>query len=408
MTNATGLTKPPQAPLPTTRPTTSLATEPHAQDHTQRSANLDAIRGFALLGIFFMNIYFMGNNFYGYAPHQPQIASDVIVEVLSNFLVEGRFISLFSLLFGVGLYIQCQRIELDERRSIAQVKSRLRWLIVFGLAHGLLIFSGDILLTYGLCGLLALCYIDYQPEQLFRKATQFIVIAFAVIALVSITIESDGYYRGSELFLEQLTIWTGSYSDQLQAQAIMMAYMALVIPLTLLWYNGALMLIGIALYKRGHFVNGFSTSQLLLILILSCLLALIDTLLGFSSSAVLQELANLFMMLGAIPMALIYIHVLIKLCQNRHHYLTWLQQVGKLSLSLYILQSIVGIMLFRHWMPDWQLSFDRWHYMLVAVIYTLVQIGFACVYFNYFKQGPLEYLLRRLSQKTKLQGKSTT
>ncbi|WP_394202152.1 DUF418 domain-containing protein [Shewanella waksmanii] len=365
---------------------------------TARLSNLDAIRGFALLGILFINIYFMGNVFYGYAPHKPQIASDIIIEVLSNIFVEGRFITLFSMLFGVGLYLQCQKVSTGQL-NIATVKSRLKWLMVFGLVHGVLLFSGDILFTYGLCGFLALCYVDYPYKKLLTKAALFITIALTVIALVSLTLESDPYYRGSALFEQELKIWTGPYLGQLQSQAIMIAYMALVIPLTLLWYNSALMLIGIALFKQQYFSQGFTRRQLLLMLAMALLMSGADTLLGFSSSVVLQELSTIFMMLGAIPMAMIYLHIIVKLGQYRQQGLVWLQQVGRLSLSLYILQSVVGVILLRHLFPQWQLNFDRWQYLLVAMMFTVVQIAIAHFYLKHVNQGPLEAIWRKLSAK---------
>ena len=64
-------------------------------------------------------------------------------------------------------------------------------------------------------------------------------------------------------------------------------------------------------------------------------------------------------MLSAIPMALIYIHIMVKICQNNPR-LTPLQNVGKLAFSLYILQSIVGVLVFRHFAPQLLLSLDRW------------------------------------------------
>ncbi|MEZ9367738.1 hypothetical protein AB4140_02760 [Shewanella sp. 10N.286.51.B2] len=81
------------------------------ESHGNRNANMDALRGIAIIGILFMNIFFMNNSFYGYAQHYPQIQSDIILEVFSNFFLEGRFISLLSILFGAGLYIQYKRYE---------------------------------------------------------------------------------------------------------------------------------------------------------------------------------------------------------------------------------------------------------------------------------------------------------
>jgi uncharacterized protein len=104
-------------------------------------------------------------------------------------------------------------------------------------------------------------------------------------------------------------------------------------------------------------------------------------------------------MLSAIPMALIYIHIMVKLCQNNPKRLTALQNVGKLAFSLYILQSIVGVLVFRHFAPELLLNLDRWGYMAMALVYSVVQLLLASLYLRYFEQGPLEKLWRHLAFK---------
>ncbi|WP_434952742.1 DUF418 domain-containing protein [Shewanella sp. HL-SH4] len=376
-----------------------------------RIANLDAIRGFALLGILFLNIYFMANNFYGYAPHLPEIASDLTIEIVSNFLLEGRFISLFSMLFGAGLWLQYQKTTSLDNKSDSESESesehgknritrRLYLLIGLGVIHGVFLFSGDILLSYGLCGLVVCRYFTLGPKQLLAKSAKFMLIAMAVIALISITLEDEQFYRGSDYFIEQLALWTGTYADQVVMQAYMIGYMLLIIPISILWYGASLMLIGMTLMKQGYFERGFSHKQLGLFACISIAFASIDSLLSLSDSAVLKEVSGIFMMLGAIPTALIYWHIIVKVCQNNPLKLTLLQNIGRLSLSFYILQSLLGVLLLRHWMPQWQMEFDRIDYMLLAIVLGLLQLFLAAVYLRFFSQGPLEYLMTKLTQRS--------
>ena len=373
-----------------------------------RIANLDAIRGFALLGILFLNIYYMANNFYGYAPHQPEIASDLTIEIVSNFLLEGRFISLFSMLFGAGLWLQYQKTTSLDSKSDGdksehgknRIKRRLYLLIGLGAIHGVFLFSGDILLSYGLCGLVVCRYFTLEPKQLLAKSALFLLVAMTVIALISITLEDEQFYRGSDYFIEQLAIWTGSYTDQVVMQAYMIGYMLLIIPISILWYGASLMLIGMTLMKQGYFERGFSHKQLGLFACIGIAFASIDSLLSLSDSAVLKEVSGIFMMLGAIPTALIYWHIIVKVCQNNPLKLTLLQNIGRLSLSFYILQSLLGVLLLRHWMPQWQMEFDRIDYMLLAIVLGLLQLFLAAVYLRFFSQGPLEYLMTKLTQRS--------
>ena len=370
-----------------------------AAPHSTRNANIDAIRGVAVLGIFFLNIYFMSNSFYGYAPHLEPPISDVVLEVLSNFFLEGRFISLFSLLFGVGLFIQSERFCAQGITPYPLLKSRLRWLIVFGLIHGIVIWPGDILLTYGISGFLTLMYLDDSVQSLKKRACWFIFIAVSVMALISLAGEDEGYYRNSELFTSQYALWTGDYFSQLKLHLMQVGYMALIIPLTLMWFTAGIMLLGIALYKEGTFNQGMNTNTLYPLLAASLVLSTLDSLMRLSGSFMLMQVSGILVLLSAIPMAMVYLHVVVKICQNRTEVLKGLQQVGKLAFSFYILQSICGVLLFRYVAPEWQLNLDRWGYMLIAISFGLLQLLLAHFYLRFFKQGPLEALWRRLAFK---------
>ncbi|PIW59452.1 DUF418 domain-containing protein [Shewanella sp. CG12_big_fil_rev_8_21_14_0_65_47_15] len=365
----------------------------------QRNANLDAIRGLAVLGIFFMNIYFMGITFFGYAPHETPPLSDHIIKVFSNFFIEARFISLFSILFGVGLFIQYQRFNAQGLSAYSLLRSRLSWLIVFGLIHGIIIWPGDILFTYGVSGFLALCYKELSIEALKRKANIFIFIALVIITLISLTGSDDPFTRESSLFAQQYTAWTSSYADQLLLHLMQVGYMALVIPFTLMWFTAGLMLLGMALYQQGTFERGFSKSELLKLVLASVTLSLLATILGLTPNPTLAVFSDVLIMLSAIPMALIYIHIMVKLCQNNPKKLIALQNVGKLAFSFYILQSIVGVLVFRHLAPEWIVSLDRGEYMVMALVYSVVQLLLASLYLRYFEQGPLEKLWRHLAFK---------
>ena len=371
-----------------------------------RMANLDAIRGLAVLGIFFLNIYFMGNPYYGYIQHQHIPNTDMLIEIFSNFFLEGRFISLFSILFGVGLLLQYQRFLAHGLDAVRLLKSRLFWLIVFGLIHGIFIWPGDILLTYGISGFLAMRYLSQASEQgnaaaIEQKAYRFILASLVVIFLISLAGQEPMLLRGSEAFQSQSQLWTSSYPKQLVLHVTQVAYMAIVIPLTLMWFTAGLMLLGMSLYHQGIFHRGFNRSQLLKLASVSLVLSILDSLLSFSGTPSLINASDVIVLMSAIPMALIYIHLMVKLCRNAPHRLTVLQHVGKLAFSLYILQSLFGVAVFRYLAPELIEHLDRFAYMAIAVGFSVCQLTIATFYFTYFTQGPLEHLWRTLAVKNR-------
>ncbi|MGX9462317.1 DUF418 domain-containing protein [Shewanella sp. A14] len=369
-----------------------------------RLANLDAIRGLGVLGIFFLNIYFMGNSLYGYAPHNVQPTADIAIKVFSNFFLEGRFFSLFAMLFGAGMLIQYQNYQSDLtlfalKKHLNQQKWRLYWLIIFGIIHAIFIFPGDILLSYGVSGLLAFKYRDIDANALIRKAKWFIFMSLIPIAIISLTPDDQVYLRDSPFFLEQLATWTGSYSEQLHMHFMLFIYMTLLIPLALMWFIAGLMLIGMALYKRNIFRHGFDKKSLSRFVFWALTLSLIDSMLGFSGNIMLASLSSVIVQLSAIACALVYIHLICLLCKNDPNRLTPLQNVGKLAFSLYILQSIVGVLLLRYIAPQWQQELDRIGYVSIAIIYSIAQLILAHLYLRYLNQGPLEKLWRFLVSK---------
>jgi uncharacterized protein len=125
---------------------------------TERIVVLDVLRGFALLGILLMNIEaFVGPldlALTGVDPHWHGL--DRVADALVYMFVQGKFYTLFALLFGMGFAVMAQRAEQTGRGFFGMYLRRTVGLLVIGLAHALLLWSGDILVTYALLALLLL------------------------------------------------------------------------------------------------------------------------------------------------------------------------------------------------------------------------------------------------------------
>lgn len=151
---------------------------------SERSEWLDALRGFALLGILLVNIEaFSGYAFRGLLSAAGAPASELMFSAfdaplawLAQALVQGKFYSLFSFLFGLGFALQMQRAQALGAGAVPMLRRRLFWLLVFGLAHALLLWFGDILTTYAVLGLGLL---------LFRSLSTRALLGWALIFLAS-------------------------------------------------------------------------------------------------------------------------------------------------------------------------------------------------------------------------------
>ncbi|MEZ0243340.1 MAG: DUF418 domain-containing protein, partial [Sphingomonas sp.] len=134
-------------------------TEPTAAPVTaaERIDLLDGLRGFALFGILLANILYWSG--WLFLPHDRAIAisgeTQFVVEAfLHKLLIDGKFYTIFSLLFGLGFALQLSRLEKRGADGVRIYRRRLLVLLGFGLIHLVLIWDGDILTLYALLGFL--------------------------------------------------------------------------------------------------------------------------------------------------------------------------------------------------------------------------------------------------------------
>lgn len=142
---------------------------------------LDILRGFALLGILIVNMGIFSFPLIAAFTGMPRGdgALDHAVEFLTHALATGKFYPLFSFLFGLGMWLQMERVQEAGSAPARFMVLRLLVLMGFGLAHALLIWNGDILFIYALTGLVALLFRKAQPRTLLIWAG--VLIALPVI-----------------------------------------------------------------------------------------------------------------------------------------------------------------------------------------------------------------------------------
>jgi uncharacterized protein len=144
----------------------------------ERIATLDVLRAFALLGILVMNMPGFYASFWDPRPaHErwPGGADRVAWWAMDTFF-SGKFNSLFAFLFGVGFAIQLERLMARAAHPVRTYLRRLLVLLAFGVAHGLLLWSGDVLHMYAILGMLLL---------LLRRASDRVVLAVVAIGLLT-------------------------------------------------------------------------------------------------------------------------------------------------------------------------------------------------------------------------------
>lgn len=120
----------------------------------ERLAQIDIIRGFAVCGIFLVNVPDMIGG--GYAFQSAFTGSDAVIRLLYDMFVQTKFYTIFSFLFGISFYLFMQKAEAAGKPPMGLFARRLVVLLGFGLAHAVLLWFGDVLYTYAALGFVLL------------------------------------------------------------------------------------------------------------------------------------------------------------------------------------------------------------------------------------------------------------
>ena len=146
-----------------------------------RIAAMDVLRGVAVMGILWMNVTAFAlpqaayvNPLAGGAVG----AGDAAFWFVSFLLFDGKMRALFSMLFGASMLLLIDREEMAGRDGRRTQIVRSAWLFLFGLAHYLLLWWGDILMIYALVGLAALLFVRQEPLSLVKWAFLFFFLHF--------------------------------------------------------------------------------------------------------------------------------------------------------------------------------------------------------------------------------------
>lgn len=137
---------------------------------SERIDAMDILRGLALVGILLMNIEWFNRAIAGLGTQDTNLTGlDHAVGWLIRCFVEGKFYTLFSLLFGMGFAVMLLRAKAADRPFGAWFLRRMLILIVFGILHMVFLWGGDILHSYGFAGLLLLGWVTLLKKERFKK-----------------------------------------------------------------------------------------------------------------------------------------------------------------------------------------------------------------------------------------------
>ncbi|RIP35774.1 DUF418 domain-containing protein [Staphylococcus gallinarum] len=372
-----------------------------------RLFELDALRGFSLFGIILMNILTFS------LPYEQAFLPDIINKGIDEWILRiitlvviSSFYPIFTFLFGYGLAIMYTNSQSKGLRYYPFIYRRLVFLLILGLIHGVFIFSGDILFGYAYTGMLAVLFIKWHPRKLIKLAA--ILFSLKVILLVIpfslLTWFTDPYgvtnFTGKSLDQLIQIRQSGDYSAFLSINITDEVFRILDV-ITTSSYFGFLpyIVLGIAAQKINLIElvrkNKQKAIKIASILIIFGYLIKLPHSVDYGNNA----LINVSSMVGGPIVAAGYILVFIVLCQMERvkQYLNVFQYTGKLSLSVYLSQSIIFTLIYMGFGLGLFNKLALYQSYLIVVVVYVIQLIVCYFYLKQFKQGPIEWLWRKVT-----------
>jgi uncharacterized protein len=376
----------------------------------KRDTAPDVLRGFALLGILVVNIQFMGlNSGEGARGEWTQGFANGSATFLIAALFAGKFYLLFSFLFGYS----SNYVIRNDRSNRARWIKRCLALIAFGALHFTFLWHGDIIFLYGLFGLL-LTFFFFRAERtlkiwsriVFFISTVFIVLIGILTFVVEYVLEED-LESSTETSLDEI-LRSGTFLESIPAR---LEVWVLSISSGIFLQGGmafAAFLLGVRL-ARSNFLSSpidkAANSRLiksglvfgLPIQIIAALFLLQNEQAAEPSESIyLISLATSFV--AAPLLSMFYVGLIRKLVEEKPHLVLWMMPAGKMSLTIYISQSVITSLIFGPWGLGLFQDVQTWQVFVLAFAIWLLLSYFAAQWLKKFNQGPLEKLVSSITR----------
>ncbi len=385
-----------------------------------RIGAIDVLRGFALLGILVMNVQAFAMPQAAY--FNPTALGDLenanlYVWLAGRMLADQKFMTIFSMLFGAGIVLMAGRVEARGGSAGRVHYRRMGWLAVIGLLHAHLLWYGDILFTYAVCGMVLYPLRHLSPGRLLALGTTLLAVgsAFSVGAGMSLpywpeealAAFADEAWRPTPAVLEaELAVYRGGWLAQLPSRsADALAFETVLLLMWAFWRAGGLMLIGMGLFHREvfaarrspRFYAGLIAAAVLVGLPLQAYGLWLDFARGWPVWSFF--LGQQFNYWPSIAVSLGYVGLVMLACGNAalHRFTRPFAAVGQTALTNYLLQTVLCTLVFYGHGLGWFGSVDRVGQLGVVAAVWALQLVASPLWLRRFRFGPAEWAWRSLT-----------
>ncbi len=389
-----------------------------------RLDNLDFIRGLAVMGILVPNIIGFGQPMdallYPAAFLVPHGATSDALWVAQFVLFDGKMRALFTMLFGAGMWLFLEKAW-ARGAGIGLQARRLAWLLGFGAVHHYLIWTGDILMLYALCGFVVLPMVRMRPGQQILAA--LVVYALGILigaaATIPVWLAKTGAQPAQDMTgldamlarqaadsaRETALIQQGRWGDLVAHTVGQHGMDPFTNALFVAFETIPLMLIGMALYRLGLFSGGFIRARQLgwgwAAIAIGAALSLWAALWSWRQGLGIWDTQVAFLALAPVPRLLMGVGLLAVLAIYGKDASGWLgvrvRAAGRVAFTNYLGTSVVMMLVFQGWAGGLYGVLSRPALYAVAAVGCALMLAWSAPWLARFRFGPLEWLWRCLT-----------
>jgi uncharacterized protein len=389
-------------------------------DLKERIISLDMLRGIAVLGILIMNI--QSYSMISAAYINPTAYGDLTgmnkwVWILSHLFADQKFMSIFSLLFGAGIFLFTERLTAKGDSSLRLHYRRTFWLFLIGITHSYLLWYGDILVSYALCALVIVLFRNLSPKVLIFIGLFLIMIPSLIYLMFGISwdfIPPEGqegiihsWNSTPDLIAKEINTYRSGWLDQMSLrikEAI--GFQTFIFLIYTGWRVTGMMMIGMALYNLKILSAKKSISFYTINTLIGLLIGLPIIILGIIENFALEWKAHYSMFIGwqfnywgSVFLAWAYICIAMLVCKllKNSKIITVFASVGRMALSNYLLQTVICTFIFYGHGFGYFGSVERTEQIFLVMIIWILQLILSPLWLARFRFGPVEWLWRSLT-----------
>ncbi|MBB2479739.1 MULTISPECIES: DUF418 domain-containing protein [Heyndrickxia] len=372
----------------------------------KRISTLDVLRGISLLGIVIVNIISFNAPVLYYNPYEWWKDGDAAVYKWVEIIFQSSFYPIFAMMFGYGSGILRDRIK-EKGLTFSKIYiKRLLFLLLIGLLHAFLIWSGDILANYAIYGMLLMVLLELSGEVLMISGIMLFLIPnllFILYILVNALIDPNttlmyadianvnkafnAYTTGSywEITKQRVEDWTA-----VNGSSNLFFSVFSILPLMMIGAGASKMkwLQNAKTHKRKWlflFIVSFIVG-----IFLKSLPVIIDSNLAFK--LVQQSIGGTIFSFAIV--AFIVLLMTNRICEK---ILRPIAAAGRMSLTIYLVQSIVGSLIFYHYGLGLYGGLTLLSCVMIGIFIYIIQVILAEIWFIKFQYGPLEKVWRMVT-----------